>query len=416
MNIHAKIRPAVIACGIFAASCGNDASSADAAMTTIPVHSDCPALDPAECISDIEYFPLETNDGNLLGNYRRPVIKDSLILFLDGQTHTVKIFDLKGKAVGIVDRLGKGPQEYNYIQAAQLTPDGEILIIDDWNKKSALYYDLSGNFLRKKKLPETLRSCIMSVDYLDRENLILEIYDVWGFGTNKPTEKDLTGYTYDRRSLLALADSSFEIRQAAFPNQSSSHIVMTNNVTFQRHTPEEFYYTHPCCDTIYRITSAGIAPAYHIDLSRVNGFPPLGPEIRTVQDLMKAAEGHARFSGSLTDLDNAVLIKYTPADPRNPGMLAYDKRDGQTYSFEPKTPDDNLLTMVLLQAMVGSLYRNDRMFAVIPAYVIQEWLRQGSPEQIRKAGFPESLRALTNESNPVLVSFRFRLPEKNNPT
>lgn len=414
MNIRTKHLSVLILCGVFGVSCGGNASSPGTpdsdSMQTIRVRFDYPALDPVECVTDIECIPLETKDDNLLGNFRTPIITDSLILISNWDNNAIHIFDRKGKAIHTINRQGKGPQEYSYIQAVQLTPDGQIVVIDG-SGKSALYYDLAGNFIRRKALPKSLKSSISGIGYLDREHLLLEIYDPWAGHRAATGEPDTTTCSYDLRSQVAIADSSFEIRQAFLPKQNPHQLNMVNAATLQRASGNSFYYTHLWCDTLYRIAPGKLEPAFHVDMSAVNGYSVIGPEISTVQELMKTAEGHTYFDGSLMDFDDVVLVFCAPAERKGMGIVAWDKRSGKTYSIARSKNENWLASIALIQSMVRCIHYKDRMFALIPAYVLLGKAKKEGPEWTKAAGLDTLVGDLSDNSNPVLISFRFRLPE-----
>ena len=95
---------------------------------------------------------LETNDNNIIGAIDELTIVNDTIYVLDSwSTKTVCLFDMTGKFIRKIGRVGNGPGEY--VEPTSFSVDDKnILIYDQWQHKG-LKYDHSGNLLSEHWLP-----------------------------------------------------------------------------------------------------------------------------------------------------------------------------------------------------------------------------------------------------------------------
>ena len=97
-------------------SCSNKQVNSDITVIDFVSGLNNPRIvDLNEIATDIEYIPLETTDGALIGKYPTISIGNNRI-YVVSDRKMVKIFDAKGNYLFTFNKRGRGPQEYLYNQ------------------------------------------------------------------------------------------------------------------------------------------------------------------------------------------------------------------------------------------------------------------------------------------------------------
>lgn len=102
---------------------------------------------PVDSYADsVEFIPLETTDSSLIRVINQMIVKDERIYIVDQTQSVVFVFNNDGKFLFKVDKLGRGPDEYNILQRVKVDEHnicvlgfGELLL---YNKEN-------GAFIRK---------------------------------------------------------------------------------------------------------------------------------------------------------------------------------------------------------------------------------------------------------------------------
>lgn len=123
-----------------------------------------------DIVDSVNVVQLETNQQSLIGNLSRVIIWDKRYYIYDYLNHSIFCFDEKGKYLFKINKRGRGPDEYQYLefftidrihnQLILLVPFGEVL-----------YFDKDGNFINKVKLPEGIKG-YNEVHVLNEDTLI----------------------------------------------------------------------------------------------------------------------------------------------------------------------------------------------------------------------------------------------------
>ena len=102
---------------------------------------------PVDSYADsVEFIPLETTDSSLIRAINQMIVKDERIYIVDQTQSAVLVFNNDGKFLFKLDKLGRGPDEYNGIQVVRVDEQyiyvlgmSELLLYDKYN----------GEFVRK---------------------------------------------------------------------------------------------------------------------------------------------------------------------------------------------------------------------------------------------------------------------------
>jgi len=106
-------------------------------------------------IADVEYIPLETREGFLVGEFMPVPYMDDDILLTYNDKGDIMTFDRRtGKGLATFNRKGRGPGEYTGVGGMVVCREpGEIFVITHDHgmngDRKMLVYDMSGKFLRR---------------------------------------------------------------------------------------------------------------------------------------------------------------------------------------------------------------------------------------------------------------------------
>jgi len=106
----------------------------------------------SEIADTIDYIPLETTPASLLTNpSHERILYEKGILNFTQKNGQIKLFNSKGEYISTLNKLGRGPQEYETLGIIHIDNASENIIIKSINK--IVEYSLSGKFIRTIILP-----------------------------------------------------------------------------------------------------------------------------------------------------------------------------------------------------------------------------------------------------------------------
>ena len=95
----------------------------------------------------ISYIPIESKDGLLVSGPRRIKISDNYIIFFDGTTSELLLFDGSGRFIRKIAQRGKGPGEYNFVQDLAIDEHNNIIYVLCNDNRKIFKYNFQGSFL-----------------------------------------------------------------------------------------------------------------------------------------------------------------------------------------------------------------------------------------------------------------------------
>lgn len=106
-------------------------------------------------IQSVSYLQLEMNPGSAMGEISRLSFQEDHILTLDFDHNLLMLFDRKGKHLGQVGRIGRGPGEYaEFTDAAFNSARGTIDVLSNVPKKIIRYDQTSLHYQSECSLPD----------------------------------------------------------------------------------------------------------------------------------------------------------------------------------------------------------------------------------------------------------------------
>ena len=102
----------------------------------------------SEFIKSINYIPLETTPNSIIDRIDKFIIQNGKI-YISDNNRTINIFDMKGRHLNTLNKMGRGSEEYTNISSFTIDSNGNILIMTPMD--GILKYDPEMKFIRKIK-------------------------------------------------------------------------------------------------------------------------------------------------------------------------------------------------------------------------------------------------------------------------
>ena len=281
-------------------------------------HNSLPLTEITEEITAIE---LELTDESMIG----PVIQGIILLRNEvfiATLNQILVFNKTGKFIRSIGSQGQGPREYTYIHNLALDEKNQRLFISSANRK-IISYDLNGNFLKEKLLPELF---IDDINYFNKELLLLA----------NNTDSDSMG-VYSRSIIYQLNDDfqfvdSCTIRDLNFEGSSTISLLGTQDFLLKGNKSFYLYYGDVFLrdnlsekvlrDTLYRFENTRLIPELKLQFKndRVGKFIHLTSIYRS-----------SRY----------IFGTYFNSDERREYTFCYDTKTGKGYNTQGFSDDIN---------------------------------------------------------------------------
>ena len=339
-------------------------------------------------IEKIEYVKLGNTGDVLIGKVTHLLFTPDRIVVGDADNaQAVFVFDRQGNTRTIINRLGRGPQEYQRIDDVFLTPDKKEIGIVDNTAYKLLYFDMEGNFVRSQSLPFYCND----VEWIGENTMMLS---TTGRAEQSPVLESYSG----KEDLLFFTDTTLRnIQGSAFVNPFNVDIFHFQPLNVKRFD-DRIYVGKAFGDTIYQVTKEGISPRYWIDMKGIDGKANFGKDMSSKQ--IWEAPNNTNFPNFYVESDDYAMFF-----PSNKGFVLpvlFNKQTKKTYNM--KFSSQTALGMELLQSLFAL---NNQFVAVVPAFEFLTYSPDLPGVELRN----EIKEGLTDEDNPVLLFYTLKDPE-----
>lgn len=236
-------------------------------------------------VADIRLIPLETKSSCLVGQINGICETDRGIFIL---TRDMKLlyFDLDGRFIWSIDRVGKGPGEYINLRGFTIT-DKELILMDSRGRK-LIFFTLDGKYIREinKITPG------FDIAYLGNDRLAI------GYGR--------ANTSLDHKGQLSIVKLNGTIENSYFPFDIDEGMSMFSSFTIG--SSGEVYY-HPDLDpTIYEISGNTIDTLLRFDfkLPLVHSFREIG-KVPAHIGIRRIMDTKTSFAAQLQSKSESVL-------------------------------------------------------------------------------------------------------------
>ncbi len=373
---------ALIFASLLLYSCGhgqndNESDSDPLQVVVVPEQADMP-ID--SIIEKVDYIKLGDTGDVLIGDVSKLWITPQHIVIVDKfKAMSIFVFDRSGNAQAVINRLGRGPQEYTSLTDVCLTPDQQRIVVLDNSKKKLLYYNMEGDFLYDKNTS----FWIGDLAYADEQHIIAKTYGA------QNEDPGLTSYE-NKDDNLYILDTLMHIKQSMMPRTA-----------ILKQFEDRLYVNAIHGDTIYRVAgSDGLVPQYRLDMSAINGVTNFGEE--SMEKVMEIRKNNAYFPNDYVDGKDFALFRFSMPVAPYMQLVMHNKHTGQNYSIEGTSKKAlNIYFMEVSYAF------DDQFVAAIPAFrFVGDNAPMPGSEQ--RAVIQKNL---TDEDNPVLLFYTLKDPE-----
>jgi hypothetical protein len=184
----------------------------------------------------VEFVKLETTDESIFGEVTQMEIFENHIYILDDKGTSFKKFDMTGKYLHDIGRVGLGPGEYMAVKAFYINPDRKTINIYDPLKTSILRYDFSGKHIETVKLDTYDLICAARLSFLDNKELFCFSHTNWETNCefsilNEKNYKEKCIYQYpvknDNQISAQIADHPYTVR-----NEEVHYVLMFSDTVY----------------------------------------------------------------------------------------------------------------------------------------------------------------------------------------
>ena len=203
-------------------------------------------------LDSVKYVKLELTKESIIGKLDKVVIYDERIYILDTQTSSLFVFDMEGRYLHKIARIGQGPEEYIQLDFFDIDKENKHVVLTDLMDYWVMRYDLNGNFLFRQKIPVWCEG----VSVLPNKGIVLY--------SNFRDNSDELEQEYN----LLYLDSTMNIKQAYFPYNYVEERPATSMKGQFYAFKDNLYFTFPGGNTVYQITGDSLINKYQFDFGK----------------------------------------------------------------------------------------------------------------------------------------------------
>lgn len=203
-------------------------------------------------IDSIRYVKLELTDESMIGDISSLEVYKDRIYILDEQTLSLFLFALDGKFISKICNIGQGPGEYISLDYFSIDKENNHLVLTDLMGYWVMRYDLSGNFIKRQKIPFWIDG----------------IYALKNKGYALFANKRNNKQYFDQEYSLYIVDSLMEIKNVYFSYNSNNYqglrALVSSNGGFSSNNDQDYFYSL-YRDTVYEIKQDQLEVKYVFD-------------------------------------------------------------------------------------------------------------------------------------------------------
>lgn len=287
---------------------------------------DNPAVfDVAEIADEIEFIPLDNSVRNgLVGTVSN--IKESKTGFYihDAVDNPVKVFNRSGKFIATRGRLGRGPNEVNYINGIAVDYQTDLLyVVPAW--QSLVAYDSDNNIVFKSDF----RS-VWTAEFFNEELIaVMQRYNTDNLESDKlPDLIDIYSPDLSRKGSITIPYKGLPVRYS--PNGN----ILSFADCFLADNGKSLIIKELLCDTVFHYKDRTLKPVYVFDSGRyaipagVWGANPTVPWNEDFHRIQYICEG-----------DSYLIVQTGSGLPLSRYFFIFDRTNASTGGFKPLGPD-----------------------------------------------------------------------------
>ena len=351
-------------------------------------------LDLSLYLDTVKYVKLEFTDKSIIGQIDKVVIYEERIYILDTQTSSLFVFDMEGRYLHKIARIGQGPGEYTALHFFDIDRENRHIVLTDLQTSWIMRYDLNGNFLFRQKIP------------------------VWCFGASVLPNKGIVLYAdfrdnsdkLDQEYNLIYLDSAMNIKQAYFPYWSKDFDpkikppVAPGGLFYA--FKDNLYFTFGGGNTVYQMTGDSLISKYQFDF----GDDVLQIENITDPDQFTARLKSGKYKGFLTPVMENDQLLFFRTCPMGYSVY-YSKESGNilsTFMFQLDDLPFSSLFQTGYDSWIVSEMRPHSLINAKDNYLNHMKNHKKTPLNKYVKELLSLAESLTEEDNPVLMFYKLK--------
>jgi hypothetical protein len=227
----------------------------------------------------VEFIKLETTDESILGEISQIEIFENHIYILDRKGRSLKKFDLAGKYLHDIGRVGLGTEEYNTVTAFYINPNLKTINIYDPLKSSVLQYDFSGKYIKTTKSGDFALTFAERLSFIDDNEIFC-----------------LSDANWEANCEFSILNEKFNKVKCIYEYPVKTDKQISSRVTDHPYTVRngEIHYVLTLSDTIYSYSNNEISKRLLIESGK--------PTVELKQLSQIASEGDNVFITTIFDV------------------------------------------------------------------------------------------------------------------
>jgi hypothetical protein len=359
-------------------------------------HPDAATNNLSDIATDVQYIQLQTSESSLVGRTADFKIYGG-ITYINTRTELI-CFDKTGRYLYKLNKIGRGPGEYSFIEDYDINSKGDILILR--SHENIFVYDIKGNefvFNKLLNIKSAITNKISNIDFVPGQNNVLLSYECFGEEPFRNIVINLDGNTLNARPNYYKFTNRIQIMGAS-PDENINYDF--NNSIYFKEWESDTVFTLDQTNKIipYLILNAnGKQPTpddfvkyLNLDISKMMTSSPISQNliIRIVMEVPRyIIYGFRYLNKEYFEIYDKVLNKKFGIDPRT--FFKDDISGG--INFEPKFSGDG------------------RLFSLVEALALKNYFSGDSfknsvvknPE--KKKALEKLADSLNETDNPVLI-------------
>jgi len=140
-------------------------------------------------VDHIDVVQLESNSQSLINNITQIISYEDCYYIFDAKQQVIFCFDLTGAFRYKIHSVGRGPDEYTYLEHFNIDPfNNRLMLLEPFG--SILYFDLNGKFIKKINLPSECKS-YNEVYAINKDTLLFASLDEFNFTYYSSTDNSI---------------------------------------------------------------------------------------------------------------------------------------------------------------------------------------------------------------------------------
>lgn len=345
----------------------------------------------SDIATDIEYIPLETVPNSIMGRIINVKIRNNHI-YVATTDNKIFCFDVSGKYLFNLDKVGKGPEEYLYCSEFDVNESNSIIAVKG-SKEIILYnQELTGfNFLSRIKLNESPQI----INFIGQNDDILLQYSNT-YGTN-PISKELINLQGE--TLLSWPNyMKFQIQEKI--------MVLSRYENTSFNLKNDLYLKEVGNDTIFKFNGIQLDPVLIFDTKNKRVSPDVRANARYYADHMSEYYILQKFFGS------ERFIYYTAAYNKENTVRIYDQMKKTMYAVPGQEfLKDDISGGVNFEPQYcnnGTFYSWVDAITFKTFSISESFTKAKSRNSAKHESLKNLAQKITENDNPILIAAKIR--------